>query len=194
MDYKDFMELRTDQRDARLAEFLTANKDNFVYPIPGAAHFQFFDMTISFRRIPAGNEHDVVAWLQHEGRNVATARHRDGEWFPSNTPLDTAREMFVQIQTSSAAAEHAANMARRLRNQLINSVLWEVGYKPETGDEVIVLAEGYFGERGEIAHIFEPNADRKDPIYEVRLGNGHFVSVYYVMPPFPDPKESADVG
>lgn len=194
MDYDDFMALRQDQRDERLAEFLNRREGE----IPRI----WFDATIEHKMLPVkkkGHEHpndnDVIACLKRDGVKIATARRRKetGVWHAASTALDTAREMFVAIQTSLATAQHANNVARRLRNQLTNSVLWEINYTPEVGEKVIVITNPYFGRTGifgatgEIIHVWPPN-DHRGPVYNVRLDDrDETVAVYHVMPPLPDP-------
>lgn len=189
MTYEEFMALRTDQRDERLAEFLnTKDKDG------SSPDVKWFYMRVTFRKIPAGNEYHAIAWMQHEGRTVATARKKEDTWHPSQTPLDTAREMYLDIQTSLATAEHAGNMARRLRNRLHNSVMPEVNFKPEVGDRVLIVAPDYFGLEGEVTFIYPPNGFRSDHIYDIRLDDGRKMATYFVMPPFSNSKETPRVG
>lgn len=208
MEATDFAALREDERDRRLAEFLNQQaRKEYVPPYA----IGFFAMTINFRKIPVGqrdapNVFSHIAWLQEQGRTLATARRRDDVWVPATTPLDVARKIQSDVLVSAQTEEHARQTAMRLRERLYE-VLPEIGFDPKEGDKVICLHPHAFGWEGRVIEIFPPTATMnwRRTIYTIQLvgrdgRDAGQISTSNVLPPstvenlLPYPKESTDVG
>lgn len=167
MEPDEFEALKEHDRDERLAEFLNAQeRRDFTPPY----RIGFFSMKITFRNTEGG-EYSKIASLQFEGRTLAAARFKDGMWYPSQTPLDTARELSVQVGMSLYTVEHAEQVARRLQEEIFD-LLPQINFTPGVGDHVICVSTAHFGWRAIVQEVFPGPTSDPRPIYSLGLLDG----------------------